>query len=102
MENEQFQNFNCISNCIKNGVMMLVKKHIPILEHIHFEEQNDDAILAKEIVHESQIPVLNIYVAPHETLTSTLNIIETTLHHLHLNEIIIILGYFNIYMLQRN
>jgi hypothetical protein len=72
MENEQFQNFNCISNCIEHGVMILVKKYIPILEHMHFEEQNVEALLTKEIVHGSQIAILNIYVAPHATLTSIL------------------------------
>jgi exonuclease III len=102
MENEQFQNFNCISNCIKHGVMILVKKHIPILEHMHFEEQNVEAMLAKVIVHESQIAILNIYVAPHATLTNIMNTIAKALHHLHLNEIIIILGDFNIDMLQSN
>jgi exonuclease III len=37
MENEQFQNFTYMSNCIGHGVMILVKKHIPILEHMHFK-----------------------------------------------------------------
>jgi hypothetical protein len=50
MENEQFQNFNCMSNCIGHGVMILVKKHIPILEHMHFKEQNVEALLANPVM----------------------------------------------------
>jgi len=53
MENEQFQNFNCISKCIEHGVMILVKKYIPILKYMHFEEQNVEALLTKEMVHGS-------------------------------------------------
>ena len=53
MESEQFKNFNCMSNCTRHGVMILVKKHLPILEHMHFEEQNVEALLTKEMVHGS-------------------------------------------------
>jgi hypothetical protein len=38
MQNEQFPSFNYMSNCNKHGMMILVKKHIPISEHMHFEE----------------------------------------------------------------
>jgi hypothetical protein len=102
MENEQFKKFNCISKCIEHGVMILVKKYIPILEHMHFEEQNVEALITKAMAHGSQIAILNIYGTPHATLTSILNTIATTFHHLHLNEIIFILGHFHIDMLQSN
>ena len=102
MENKQFHNFNFMSNCIGHGVLILLKKHIPILEHMHFKEQNVEALLAKVIVHESQIAILNIYVALHATLTNITNVIAKALHHLNLNEIIIILRDFNIDMLQSN
>ena len=59
-------------------------------------------MLLKVLVHESQIAILNIYVAPHATLTSILNTIATTLHHVQLNKISIILGDFNIDMSQSN
>jgi hypothetical protein len=59
-------------------------------------------MLVKAIVHVSQIAILNIYVAPHSTLINIMNTIAKTLHYLNLNEIIIILGDFNIDMLQSN
>jgi exonuclease III len=34
MQNQWFQCFNCLSNCNKHGVMILVKKHIPIFQNI--------------------------------------------------------------------
>ena len=40
MQNKQFPNHNCISSYITHGVMILVKKHVTILEHMHFEENN--------------------------------------------------------------
>jgi hypothetical protein len=86
MENEKFPNFDFISNCITHGMMILVKKHIPILEHMHFKEQNVEALLAKVIVHESQIAILNIYVVPHAILTNIMNAIAKALHHLHLKK----------------
>jgi exonuclease III len=102
MENKKFPNFNCISSYITHGVMILVKKHIAILEHMHFKEQNVETVLARVIVHESQIAILNIYVALHATLTNIVNFVSKALHHLHLNETIIILGDFNVDMLQNN
>jgi exonuclease III len=50
MQNEQFPSFNCVSNCNKHGVMILVKKHLPILEHMHFEELNVEVLVARVTV----------------------------------------------------
>jgi hypothetical protein len=46
MQNKQFPNHNCISSYITHGVMILVKKHVPILDHIHIEEKNVELVLA--------------------------------------------------------
>jgi exonuclease III len=102
MNNEHFPNFIFISNCIKHGVMILVKKHITLLEHRHFEEYNVEAMLANIIIHGLQIKILNIYASPHATLTNIIGIITKTLCTLHPNKVIIILGDFNIDMLQSN
>lgn len=37
---EKFKLFNCIPNFSKNGLMICVKKHIVILETMHFGEDN--------------------------------------------------------------
>jgi exonuclease III len=102
MQNTQFPNFNCISSYITHGVMILVKKHIAILDHMHFEEQNVEMVLARVIFHESQIAILNLYAAPHATFTNIVTVLSKALHHLHMNETIIILGDFNVDMLQNN
>jgi exonuclease III len=102
MQNKQFPNHNCISSYITHGVMILVKKHVTILEHIHFEENNVEMVLAKVFLHESEIAILNLYVAPHATFSNILNVLSNALDHLHLNETIVIVGDFNIDMLQNN
>jgi hypothetical protein len=51
MQNKEFPNHNCISSYITHGVMILVKKHVPILDHIHFEEKNVEMVLAKIFFH---------------------------------------------------
>ena len=68
MQNKQFPNHNCISSYITHGVMILVKKHITILDHMHFEEKNVEMVLAKVIFRGLQIAIFNLYVALHETL----------------------------------
>jgi hypothetical protein len=40
MQNKQFPNDNCISSYVTHGVIILVKKHVPILDHIHIKEKN--------------------------------------------------------------
>jgi hypothetical protein len=47
MQTKQFPNHNFISSYITHGVMILVKKHVKILEHIHFKENNVEMVLAK-------------------------------------------------------
>jgi hypothetical protein len=51
MQNKQFPDYNCISSYITHGVMILVKKHVPILDHIHIEEKNVELVLAKFFSH---------------------------------------------------
>jgi exonuclease III len=102
LQNKQFPNHNCISSYITHGVMILVKKHVTILEHIHFEENNVEMVLAKVFFNGSKIAILNLYVAPHATFSNILNVLSNALDHLHLNETIVIVGDFNIDMLQNN
>ena len=102
MQNKQFPNHNCISSYITHGVMILVKKHVTILEHMRFEENNVEMVLAKVIFHESEIAILNLYVVPHATFSNILNVLFKALEHFYLNETIAIVGDFNIDMLQNN
>jgi exonuclease III len=102
MQNKQFPNHNCISSYITHGVMILVKKHVTILEHMRFEENNVEMVLAKVIFHGSEIAILNLYAASHATFSNILNVLSNALEHLHLNETIVIVGDFNIDMLQNN
>ena len=96
MQNKQFPNHNCISSYITHGVIILVKKHVPILHHIHFEEKNVELVLTKIFFHGTKIVILNLYVAPHATFSNILNVLSNALDHLHLNETIVIVGDFNI------
>ena len=98
----QFPNQNCISSYITHGVMILVKKHVTILEHIHFEENNVEMVLAKLILHALEIAILNIYVVLHATFSNILNVLSNALYHLHMNGTIFLVGDFNIDMLQNN
>jgi exonuclease III len=102
MQNKQFPNHNCISSYITHGVMILVKKHVTILEHIHFKENNVEMVFAKVFFNGSTIAILNLYAAPHATFSNTLNVLSNALDHLHLNETIVIVGDFNIDMPQNN
>jgi hypothetical protein len=102
MKDEQFVNLNCISNCNKHRLIILVKKHLTIFEHMHFEEQTVEVRVEKVIVHGSQIAIVNIYATPHAYLNRVMSTITKALCDLNSKEIIIILGYFNIDMLQRN
>jgi endonuclease/exonuclease/phosphatase (EEP) superfamily protein YafD len=102
MQNKQFPNHNCISSYITHGVMILVKKHVPNLEHIHFKEKNVEMVLAKIFFHGTEIAILNLYVSPHETFSNILNVLSNALYHLHMNGTIFLVGDFNIDMLQNN
>jgi hypothetical protein len=68
MQNKKFPNHTCISSYITYGVMILVKKHITILDHMHFEEKYVEMVLARVIFHGLQIAIFNLYVAPRATL----------------------------------
>jgi hypothetical protein len=48
--------------------MILVKKHITILDHMHFKEKDVDMVLARLIFHGLQIAIFNLYVTPRATL----------------------------------
>jgi endonuclease/exonuclease/phosphatase (EEP) superfamily protein YafD len=82
--------------------MTLVKKHVPILEHIHFEENNVDMVLARVFFHGTEIAILNLYVSPHATFSNILNVVSNALYHFHLNGTIVLVGDFNIEILQNN
>jgi exonuclease III len=102
MQNQQFPSFNCISSCTKYGVMTLVKKHLLILEHMHYEDQFVEVLITKLAFNESHLAIINIYASPQATSSSILNTITKSLCHLHQNDILIILGLFNIDMSQSN
>jgi endonuclease/exonuclease/phosphatase (EEP) superfamily protein YafD len=102
MQNKQFPNHNFISSYITHGVMILVKKHVPILHHIHFKENNVEMVLAKIFFRETEIAILNLYVAPHATFSNILNVISNALGHFHLNGPIVLVGEFNIDKPQNN
>jgi hypothetical protein len=78
------------------------EKHITILDHMHFEEKNVEMVLARVIFRGLQIAILNLYAALHATFPNIINVVSNALHHLHLNTIIIILGDFNVDMLQNS
>ena len=100
MQNKQFPNHNCISSYITHGVMILVKKHVPILDHIHIEEKNVELVLAIFFSHGTEVAILNLYVAPHVAFSNIVNVISNTLDHFHMNGSIVLVGDFNIDMLQ--
>jgi exonuclease III len=102
MQNQQFPSFNCISSCTKHGVMTLVKKHLPILEHMHYEDQSVEVLIAKVSFHGSHLSIINIYASPHASLSSIFNTITKALCHFHQHGILVILGDFNIDMSQCN
>ena len=82
--------------------MILVKKHVPILEHIHIEEKNVEAVLANVFLHETEVAILNLYVAPHATFSIIVDVISNALGHFNLNGPIVLVGDFNVDMLQNN
>jgi hypothetical protein len=78
--------------------MRLVKKHLPILEHMHYKDQVVEVLIAKVTLHGFHIAIVNIYAALHATLSSIFNTITKLLCHFHQNEILLILGDLNIDM----
>ena len=75
MQNMKFSNHTCISSYIMHGVMILVKKHITNLDHMHFEEKDVEMVLARVIFCGLQIAIFNI-----------MNAFSNALHHLHYNK----------------
>ena len=82
--------------------MILVEKHVPILEHIHIKEKNVELVLAKKIFHETEVAILNLYVAPHALFSNIVDVISNALGNFHLNGPIVFVEDFNIDMLQNN
>ena len=76
---KRLETFNCISNHSKNGLLICIKKHIKILNHIHFEEKNIEATLANMLLHDMDIIVMIVYVAPYATLNNTLDLLSKAL-----------------------
>jgi hypothetical protein len=69
---------------------------------MHFEENNVEMGLTKEIFHGSEIAILNLYVVVLATFSNILNVLSNALENFHLKETIVIVGDFNIDMLQNN
>ena len=80
---KRLETFNFISNHSKHGLLICIKKNIKILNHIHFEEKNVEATLANMLLHDMDIIVLNVYVAPYATLNDTLDLISKALCRIH-------------------
>jgi hypothetical protein len=100
IQNKQFSNLNCISSCITHGVMILVKIHVAIWDHIHIKEKNVELVLAKKNSHETKVAILNLYATPHATFSNIVHVISNALGHFHMNGPIVLVGDFNIDMLQ--
>jgi hypothetical protein len=100
MQNEQFSNHNCISSYITHGVMILVKKHVPILDHIHIEEKNVELVLANFFSQETEVAILKSLCCSPCIITNIVHVISNALGHFHLNRPIVLVGDFNIDMLQ--
>jgi exonuclease III len=100
MQNKQFPNHNFISSYITHGVMTLVRKHVPILDHIHIKENIVEPVLVKSFSHEIEVAILNLYVAPIATFSNIVHVISNAFGHFHLNGPILLVGDFNIDMLQ--
>ena len=99
---KRLEEFNCIPYYSKHGLLICTKKNIQILKHIHFEEKNVEATLANMIIHGMDIIVLNVYVAPYATLNDSLHLLSKALCNTHSNQTIVIIGDFNINMLENN
>ena len=66
------------------------------------EEKNVELLLAIFFSHEIEVAILNLYVAPHATFSNIIDVISNALSHFHMNEPIVLVGDFNIDMLQNN
>ena len=97
-----FEGFNFISNYSKHYLLICTKKNINILKHIHFEEKNVEATIENMLLHDMDIIVLNVFVAPYIALSDTLHLLSKSLCNIHSNQTIAIFGDFNINMLESN
>jgi hypothetical protein len=70
------------------------------LDHIHIEENNAELVLANFFSHGTEVAILNLYTTPHATFSNIVNVISNALDHFHLNGSIVLVGDFNIDMLQ--
>jgi hypothetical protein len=52
--------------------------------------------------HETEVAILNLYVAPHATFSNIVDVISNALGHFHLNGPIVLVGDFSIDMLQNS
>jgi hypothetical protein len=59
--------------------MILVKKHLAILENMHFEEQNVEVLVPRVTVKGLHIAIINIYATPHAILSNIVNSIAKAL-----------------------
>jgi hypothetical protein len=59
-------------------------------------------VLARVVFHGLQIAIFNLYIALRANIANIMNVFSNASHHLHLDETIIILGYFNVDMLQNS
>jgi hypothetical protein len=80
--------------------MTLVRKHVPILDHIHIKVNIVELVLAKSFSHEIEVAILNLYAAPNATFSNIAHVISNAFGHFHLNRPILLVGDFNIDMLQ--
>jgi hypothetical protein len=69
---------------------------------MHYKDQSVEVLIAKVAFHGSHLAIINIYAAPHATLCIIFNTITKVLCHFHQNNILDILGDFNIDMSQCN
>jgi hypothetical protein len=59
--------------------MIPVKKHMPILEYMHFEELDVDVLVVRVVVKGLHISIINIYASPFVILASMVNAIAKAL-----------------------
>ena len=66
------------------------------------KKKNIEATLANILLHDMDIIVVNVYVAPYATLNNTLDLLSKALCKIHSNQTIAIVGNFNINTLESN
>ena len=94
-------NYNFISSYITHGVMILVKEHVPILDNIHTEEKNVEVVLAFFFPWNKSCNTESVCCSPCSILQHSWCYFQC-IGHFHLNRPIVLVGDFNIDMLQNN